>query len=263
MFKAQWSVIRDAFSSLDGESFSLAYAGDTLAVSTIVVGCFIFFVSLLGLLGALCEIRIVLSMYALVVVTLIMIETIVLIVIVTKAERADGSLEESLAASFSNYHEDNSDVRSRAIATLFGTLLCCGVNGSDDFRDGEGVGSIVWTPHYDMRTSVDRKGVATQHGRKSHSSKPVYRPITCCPDVDYEHLSDEIFQSKKDCLFQEDYNATFPGCLPKIKSLLHEYKDAAIGTTVVILLLEIAVVVFACHLCCRDDTEQFYKRAQI
>lgn len=62
MFKIRWNSVRDAFQSVEGKGFNVAYAGETVATSVIVFGAFILFMALLGMVGAMCEVRLLLTL---------------------------------------------------------------------------------------------------------------------------------------------------------------------------------------------------------
>lgn len=266
LFKNQFEGTRDAFSSVNGESFSVAYAGDTFGVGVIVVGCFISTVALIGMVGALCRIRLLLTMYAFIVGVLMIVEMIILTVIVVKAKKAQDTLASALGFSLSEYIENGSDLHSKAIAVLYGTLRCCGVKGSSDFAFGPNQETPIlkWRP--DLKHRIEAAEIVNplpaNHPRIRKHMPPIARTIMCCPDVDYEHLTAKSFERHYQCITDVGYNATLPGCFQRIQELIRNYKEISISVGVFLLILEIAVIVFTCMVCCQDNADRYYRQTE-
>ncbi|GFS18935.1 tetraspanin [Elysia marginata] len=238
LFKIGWDEVRHAFAdNSEKVDINLQYAGDTLAYSAIVFGSFIVIVSLAGCVGACWRVKCLLTVYAIIVILLLIAEIIVVALAVKMGSDGRDQIADGLRDSLKNYKENSTDSRSKAFSALFSSLKCCGVeNYTTDF-------------------TTDTKEIFYPALARDLTKYPLVIPITCCRDVDYEsNLDASYFDKHSACLKSPtNENAYTKGCLDEIYDEIESNKAAFIGVGVTIFVIEVLVVVMSFILCCRED----------
>lgn len=238
VFRLDWTDIREAFVDEGGKhDFNLQEAGDTAAYAAIVFGCFIILVSLLGCVGACCRVKLLLIVYAVIVMVLLISKLAIVAYVGSQGAEAVDKLEDSLADSLDNYYENSTNPKSKAFSVIFSTFECCAINGSHDF---DGNLAFYKSP---LRTKPEMNGKI---------------PITCCHGVDYENLSKSVFANKSQCLLHPDKNNAYTeGCLTKVKNWIEDSKGVLIGVGVAILLIELLSIILAFYICCTVEKDGY------
>ncbi|KAK3787182.1 hypothetical protein RRG08_009392 [Elysia crispata] len=239
IFKLGWDEVREAFvDNSEKVDLNLQYAGDTVAYSAIIFGSFIVMVSLAGCIGACCRVKCLLTVYAIIVILLLIGEIIVVALAAHMGSDSRNEISEGLKDSLKNYYENSTESKSRGFSALFSTLKCCGV---EDYKT-DFTTNTPGLPFYPARA-------------RDLTKYPLKIPITCCQGVDYEAAMDaKYFDKHSKCLTSPDEdNAYVKGCLDSIEDEIDSNKSVLIGVGVTIFVIEILVVVMSFFLCCRDD----------
>lgn len=251
MFKIRWNSVRDAFQSVEGKGFNVAYAGETVATSVIVFGAFILFMALLGMVGAMCEVRLLLTLYTFLVIVAVIAELTTIILIGTKGLKAMQTLDNTLMNVFKGYNETNEDARSKAISVLFSMHQCCGLAGDKDFDMSSNDPIIPWFPDEKKRKAGDIHGKAKL-------------PLTCCKGVHQEHITQRNYEVAKDCLLGHTNGTAYTqGCQKVIANKIKVFQNTSIGVGISIIIIEIMLILTSCCMCCGDNTAKYFKHATL
>ncbi|KAK6173884.1 hypothetical protein SNE40_017262 [Patella caerulea] len=232
VFKVNFEPIKDAFvEQSDKTDFNLEAAGSTLALGLIILGVFIVLVALLGCSGACCKSKILLVVYAIIVMILLIAEIAVVAVALVKGKDAENKLKEGLADSLEKYHENGDDALSKAFNAIWSTFECCGIDSYTDFKNG----NIT--------------------GFKFDSKNPQENiPVGCCKNVNYEAAPNINFTQYQDCLNGPTKdNAYLTGCYSDLKNTITHYSTVSIGVGIFIFVVEIIVIVAAFIICSRRN----------
>lgn len=245
VFKVGWDDVRDAFIDLaDDVDVDLRSAGDVLGYGGIIFGSFIIVVSLLGCIGACCKVRVLLALYAIILLILVIGEVTIVALVATHVDKTESEIGKVLDKSLEGYHEDSSDSdpRWKSFSAIFNKLECCGVNNYSE--------SFPYNKLYNNNTFIPSN-------LRNLTAYPPKIPITCCKGFDYQaELKSDSFKEKGPCLTDpKDSNAYVQGCLPTIIEKIKDNKGILIGVGVAILVLELLMIFIAFFLCCRHDKD--------
>lgn len=105
---------------------------NSAALIFIVVGFFIFGIGIFGCLGACCEWRPLLVVYALVVAILLIIQIVGVALFAKYRGDIETEFQSALNTTFYQYYTNDTDVQ-KGFQQLFKEFECCGVNGYMDF----------------------------------------------------------------------------------------------------------------------------------
>ncbi|BFZ13658.1 hypothetical protein BsWGS_16697 [Bradybaena similaris] len=249
VFKVAWTDVREAFINVADEvDFDLQSAGDILGYSGIIIGSFIIVVSLLGCIGACCEVKLLLGVYSTIVLLLVVAEVVLVALVATHAIETKDIINKAMNTSLSgHYYENSTNDLSRAYSALFSKLECCGIsNYTINFP-------------YDGTKDENKGFFADKNSRTGAGVKEVI-PITCCKGFNYKNtLTKESFTADvKKCLQDQTPSSDFAyteGCLDKVIDKVKDNKGILIGVGVAILVLEIIMVIIGFFLCCRHKDD--------
>ncbi|XP_059143719.1 23 kDa integral membrane protein-like [Physella acuta] len=238
VFKVGWEDVRDVF-DLPDIGGDIQLAGDALAYGAIVFGAFILVLALLGCIGACCKVRVLLAVYAIVVIILLIAQVAIVVFVAVKGDFMKDKLEVELQGSLKEYKEDGKG-KSTAWSSLFDFLECCGAKDPKDFRNLTFANNAY--PFYDSHRPDLFKG------------RELYIPITCCKAWDYSKtLSTDSFNQNGACLNGTAGKFYNQGCVDSVVDKVDSNKAILIGVGVAILVIELVVIVMAFFLCCRHD----------
>ncbi|XP_005097791.2 CD82 antigen [Aplysia californica] len=238
IFKVGWDEVRDAFvDNSDKVDFNLQNAGDTIGIAAIVFGCFMILLSIMGCIGGCCRVRVLLVIYAIVVLLLLIGQIAIVGYVAANGSDAEDKIKEGLEKTLDGYYEDQRDSKSKAWSAVFSTFECCGIaNRTEDFTSSSNF-------------HMSNKRTATQAG----DLNPI--PIACCRSYDYESAqTEDIFKKSDECLLKKTPKASYTvGCETEIKDRIVDNKGVVIGVGVAIFIIELLVVIMSFYLVCKKD----------
>lgn len=124
-----------------------------LGIGFIIVGVFVFLVAVLGLMGACCKSKCLLTIYAIIVLLILLSQIVVVILWFTMQNQLNSVVKDELTTSLrTNFREDRlngSNQLSNGWNYIFLSLKCCGVNA---VRNGS-AGDFANTPNWGSKGS--------------------------------------------------------------------------------------------------------------
>lgn len=120
-----------------------------LGIGFIIVGVFVFLVAVLGLMGACCKSKCLLTIYAIIVLLILLSQIVVVILWFTMQNQLDSVVRDELSTSLkNNFREDSlngTNQLSNGWNYIFLTLKCCGVNAVTAGNAGDFANTPNWT----------------------------------------------------------------------------------------------------------------------
>lgn len=227
---------------LDSLSTDLNSIISTASTIFIVVGVFIFILSVFGCAGACCQVKILLVSYALVV--MIIFGAQVAAIVLTfqyKNVWQDVVKTEMKKVIKDKYLGDNStDIISMGINAVFMEFKCCGVDNYKDVQQAPG-----WIRTY----TIDNQQVTFE------------APYFCCKSVatDTPAVDSGLFKSvnQTECATHPtDVNSNYmQGCFNALENIVMRYSAIYLGVGISLLVLELICVFFAFYICCRKGRD--------
>lgn len=241
IFKTGWDDVRDAFvDKSETVDINLQSAGDTLGMSCIIFGAFMFVLSIMGCIGGCCKVKFLLVVYAIVVMIILLSQIVVVGLVAANGGDAEDKIKEGLQDSLNDYNESLSDDVSKSWSALFSTFECCGIdNRTADFAPPS---NFTKSP---FRTTAQKADM-----------NPI--PIACCRTFNYEDnvQSAAVYTAQDICLTQKTAATSYEvGCETKLKDFIADNKNVVIGVGIAIFVVEIVVIIIAFFLCCRNDED--------
>ncbi|XP_048773380.2 tetraspanin-9-like isoform X2 [Ostrea edulis] len=221
------SDVTPALNEVSVAGFDLGDLANNLSILFIVVGAFIVVVSGLGLVGACCEVRCMLVVYAILVLILLIMKIAAVVLWFQMRnefnEELKAVMKKSLDSSFINDTLDSSNAISNAWNYVFLLIDCCGINGTEnEFEDTPWCNSVNSTCH-DINAKI---------------------PRTCCTGVD-----DSNYLNADAVCYQQAKSYNTKGCFEAVKDLISSYGTAFIAISICIIVVELLAVVFAFVIC--------------
>lgn len=250
-----WLLVLLAQSSGPGEIFKLAsdtYLYRNAAILLIAMGSLILFVTVLGLVAAIKESKILLTIYLVFLFIIFGGEIAGGVVAIVYKDRIVTGLEDTLTKSLSGQFTGNTTYYDNATvcssSALFGRLWdytqymfdCCGVSG--DYNVGGFNGYQLTSPQLNSCYKTNEMWPNTMV------------PLTCCRRNKDSFPFDP--SSQNDAIGQY-YNCTLPyneeGCVDSIENWIAKYAPVLIGIGIGFGMLEMFGVIFVVCLCMNTD----------
>lgn len=229
---------------------------DAIAIAIIVLGCVLVVIGFLGCCGAMKQVKIFLVLYAIVIGIIIAIEIGVTIYFVAfKSKFEDQVIKQLQTAVKEKYQgpnklikggEDKPNTFTIAWDLISYNLKCCGVYGSSDLTASDAVWDRT-NPWYNQSSNQPQQNFTY--------------PITCCDlgsayTSDWNNLPTSTLQSFTSCAINgTGHHAT--GCYPKVMEYVNSAKTYIIIVAVIILVIELAAMIFTLALCCHKRKERY------
>jgi len=237
--------------STPGIEKGLSYL-EVLAIVLIVLGSILLIIGFLGCCGAMKQVKLFLTCYAIIIALIIIVEvafTIYFVVFQSKfKDQFVPKLRESLQKSYegplglTEFSDKKPSPVSLAWDFIMYNFKCCGVEGSNDFQL-----TSLWNRTNPWRPSAEFKV-----------------PLTCCSSISGEQNWNDLplskLQNAEQCasngFAHPDVYKT--GCYKKLVDLLDSAKIWVIVIAVVILVIELLAFIFTLALCCRQRKDTIY-----
>lgn len=229
------SEVRPLLNQVQVGSFTLGSLVDGLSVTLIVIGVFILILAGLGAFGACCKHKCMLTTYAIIVFVLWLIKVIIVICWIVMRSEVESTLKEKLLSQLqSNYKF--ADLTSHEISTawnyLFISLSCCGVSAVTGINND-----------FDNSTWVTSGEAGSQE-----------IPEFCCTGITADnYLTTTPAVTCTHTVTSGYYNK---GCYDAAYDMLTEYSGVFIAVGVIILIVEVLAVIFACCICKQTGKDQ-------
>ncbi|XP_062608730.1 tetraspanin-9-like isoform X2 [Saccostrea cucullata] len=200
-----------------------------LGIGFIILGLFVFLVATLGLLGACCKSKCILTIYAIIVLLLLLAQVTVVILWFTMQNTLNSTVKEELSTVLRNtYNEDSlngTSQQSNGWNFLFLTLKCCGVNAVT----AQTAGDFANTPNW------------------SDKMPGQLIPTSCCKET-----TAATYTASTDCT-NNVANGTFyeQGCYDAMiaKFDTSRYSSILLGTGITVLIIEVIAIIAAICIC--------------
>lgn len=229
------SDVTPALNSVEVAGYKLGDLASNLSIVFIVIGVFIVLVSGLGLIGACCEVRWMLVVYAILVLILLIMK-IASVALWFKMrtdfeETVQKALKTSLMDDYENDFLNSTNGISNAWNYIFLTFECCGVDPVTSKTDND----FTATPW------------CTKDPGECYQLNTTMIPRTCCDGVDQ---SNYITEAKTKC-YRNVEKGFFneKGCYDAVKDLISTYGNAFIAISILVMVVELLAVVFAILIC--------------
>lgn len=205
-------------------SVKLGNLASSLSLFVIVLGSFTMFVSLLGCLGAACKNRILLFIFAIVVLMIFIAQLVFVIMWIIQKEQVENFLLDKLTTVLKIYDGIlSTDEKSTGWDYIFIDFECCGVKSVSASNDQEFSNSKWWSSRGSDKVPMSCCNGATKSNYKALSAN------TACTQALTDHKT--------------------TGCYTAFKEWAFEYEIPSIIIGVAILLCEVFAIIFAFILC--------------
>ncbi|KAL5019709.1 hypothetical protein ScPMuIL_002601 [Solemya velum] len=201
----------------------------SLAIVFLVLGIFILVVGLGGCIGACCELRPLLVVYAIIVAVLLIAKIVAIALFFNMKSDFTEVLDKGLTKLFDQYSTEPDDDTSRALDGLFHLMECCG--------------------YYNFSDITNRPDWNTPNSFKI--------PQGCCKKYNLD-TKDVTTSEMIDCLNNPTTanSYQYTGCGQVIYQLFDQYTTIFIGIGITVLLMELLCVVFAFLVCCNVNRDK-------
>ncbi|XP_048773378.2 leukocyte surface antigen CD53 isoform X1 [Ostrea edulis] len=200
-----------------------------LGIGFIIVGLFVFLVAAVGLLGACCKSKCLLTVYSIVVLLVLLSEIVVVILWFTMQSELNSAVKDKLVTLLrEGYREDSlngTNQISNGWNYIFLTLQCCGVNAVANGTAGD----FQNTPNWSGKSS----------GQKL--------PISCCKGV-----TAASYNAPSTCTVNAQsgtYHAQ--GCYDTLISKFDtsQYSNVFLGIGITIFIIELLAIICSILMC--------------
>ncbi|XP_062608703.1 tetraspanin-9-like [Saccostrea cucullata] len=226
------SDVTPALNTVNVGDFQLGDLSHNLSIIFIVVGAFIVVIAGLGLIGACCEVKCMLIVYAILVLIVLIIKLAAVILWFQMRSKFDDTvkktMKESLEKTFENDTLDSNEPISNAWNYVFLTFDCCGVVNNTDFS------KTPW---------------CTKSGSCKNNQATI--PRTCCEGVDESSYT----KAGADCSNTATKGYNKKGCYEAVEDLISTYGNAFIGISITVMVIELLAIVFALVICRRSGSD--------
>ncbi|XP_061193064.1 tetraspanin-9-like [Saccostrea echinata] len=200
-----------------------------LGIGFIIVGLFVFLVATIGLLGACCKSKCILTIYAIIVLVLLLSQVIVVILWFTMQNTLNSTVKGELTTVLTNnYREDSingTSQQSNGWNYLFITLKCCGINAVSAGTAGDFQNTPNWSG-------------------KGASQKI---PTSCCQGV-----TAESYTASANCTDSVAAGTYYEqGCYDAMiaKFDTSRYSNILLGTGITIIIIELIAIISSILIC--------------
>jgi len=226
---------------------------EMMAIVIIVLGSVLLVIGFLGCCGAMKQVKLFLTCYAIVVALIIIFEIAITVYFIAFQKNFKDNFVPRLQEAVKNTYEGPLGLMgnrtkpapfSLAWDFLMYNFQCCGVEGNSDFD-----GAIKW----------DR---TNPWGNPSVPQTMAFRyPLTCCPlrnmQTDWNNLPIEQMNEAASCAINGT-GVYETGCYNKLVDMLNSARTWVIVAAVVILVIELLTFIFTLALCCRHKKDTIY-----
>ena len=206
----------------------------------IVVGVFIFLLSLVGCCGACCQNRVLLVVYAIVVILLLGVQIAATVYTIKFKDEWQGPVKEEIKKVIANtYKGDNgTDAITLGINAVFMQFKCCGTEDYTDLADVPG-----WVRNYtfdEFSETVTFKA-----------------PYFCCKTVITEKppINSGLFtnENQTECATNPTpQNSNYmKGCFKALEEVVLRYSTIYLAVGISLIVLELFCIGFSCYICCK------------
>ncbi|XP_050418826.1 tetraspanin-1 [Patella vulgata] len=195
-----------------------------LTIVLIVLGLFFLIVGILGIIGAYCEVRIVLIVYVIVVILLLLSQLLLVIIVFEYRELFDSTLKEHIKEVVKNDYTgiNGTSAGSMALNILMISQGCCGIDNYTDFSEEN-------APNWQFRSFKDKDGM--QHN--------LVTPMVCCKNTSQAPSCAETPDATD--VNKNNYNK---GCYDVIWQIVKDNEAISIGVVVGICALQLLLIIF-------------------
>ncbi|XP_048775977.1 CD63 antigen-like isoform X2 [Ostrea edulis] len=223
--------IKPVLNTIEVNSFQVGELAKNLSILLIVIGVFIFFVSILGFLGACSQNICMLVTYDILVLILLVMKIAIIALWFTMQNKVEEEVKSKMLTRLKDNFKsdtitDNNEI-SNAWNYLFMSLDCCAVD-----------------PVTSTTNDFDQTTWCTTSGSCQATNSDI--PRTCCNGVD-ENTYSTAPTSCHSSVTPGTYNTK--GCYDALKDILTSHLSSIIGVGVSIMVLEILSVVFTVIVC--------------
>ena len=209
------------------------------ALIFIIVGVFIFLLSLVGCCGACCQNRALLVVYAIVVILLLGVQIAVTVFTIKFKDEWQGPVKEEMKKVITNnYKGDNgTDVITLGINAVFMQFKCCGTQDYMDLVNVPGW-ARTYTFHEINRTLTFKA------------------PYFCCKTVITETpaIDSGLFTNvdQTECATNPTLqNSNYKkGCFKALEEVVLRYSTIYLAVGISLIVLELFCIGFSCYICC-------------
>ncbi|CAF1333481.1 unnamed protein product [Adineta steineri] len=227
---------------------------EMMAIVIIVLGSILLIIGFLGCCGAMKQVKLFLTCYAIIVGLIIVFEIAITIYFIVFQSNFKEKFVPKLQESIKNTYEGplglmGSDGPKPTPVSLAWDFImynfkCCGVEGKSDFD-----GTIKWNRTNPWGTPSLLETMAFRY------------PLTCCPlqnvQPDWNNLPVDQLKDVAYCAASgKDVYET--GCYQKLVDLLNSTRTWVIVIAVIILVIELLTFIFTLALCCRHKKDTIY-----
>ncbi|XP_064594969.1 tetraspanin-9-like [Liolophura sinensis] len=223
--------LMNLMSSVDGKviadgSVDLGSLVGKAAVALIISGVIIFIIGFLGMCGAMCTIKWMLCLYAVIITVIILAEVVGVILLFTMTAQIEGFIQSFLRGTLKKSYAGakSNDAASLAWNYAFTELQCCGVTNYTD-------------------THLATKWNRTVQDPITSAIRRLETPLTCCklngtfPDYELPSSYDcAVTPVRRNSNYDTD-------CYSAVKDIVLGYKGIFIGVGVGILVLELLLLI--------------------
>ncbi|CAF0753198.1 unnamed protein product [Adineta ricciae] len=226
---------------------------EMMAIVVIILGSVLLIIGFLGCCGAMKQVKLFLTCYAIIVALIIIFEVAITIYFVVFQSNFKESFVPKLKDSLRNNYQGPLGVAgygpkptaySLAWDFIMYNLKCCGVENNTDFD-----GAMQWN-----RSNPWAEPLVPQ-------SASFRYPLTCCPfpngQSNWNSLPvDQLSEVAKCAVYGTGVYET--GCYNKVVEVLNSAKTWVIVGAVIILVIELITFIFTLALCCRHKKDIIY-----
>ncbi|OWF52421.1 CD63 antigen-like [Mizuhopecten yessoensis] len=221
--------IKPLLDKISVNGLDLANIANSLPVIFIIVGLTILCIAAIGLIGACCELRILLAVYGIIVLVLALAQVVILAFFFILRTGLTDTIKDAFLSQLRDGYTldslDKSDEVSSSFNYMFMTMECCGVNPVTS-------------------TSNDFDGTPWRSGTGS----ALELPKGCCIGVTESTYSSYSNAACTTTVASGTYWST--GCYDAIMSSFGSLLDSMGYILLIALLLQLLMVFFAFNLCC-------------
>lgn len=207
-------VTAQAGVTIDTSSFSVADVAYSFNIALIIVGIFLASVSVLGLIGIKCDVKVLLVAYFVITLLLFLAQITVVLIAVINRNTFDDMIKPQLRDSITQKFEGIEG--KHPVSVIWNGLMvymhCCGVDSYDDFT-----GAKKWT-----------KTINNQQ-------YPLITPVACCKTI----------QSPFTCAITPTDSISYwnTGCYSKVWDFIISNSGIVIGIAIGVLLAQLVLLI--------------------